>query len=87
LTKGSVNVRNQDVLNVLTKDLFGKLFDDKEYISQKLIEALFNDGKYFVTGIKNNMKNSLMSARDKILLRKGSVIETIYDELKKYMSC
>jgi len=28
------------------------------------------------------MKNSLMSVRDKILLRKRSVIETINDELK-----
>lgn len=82
LTKGNVDDRNQDVLNVLTKDLFGKLFADKGYISQKLFEALFNDGVHLVTGIKSNMKNSLMSVRDKILLRKRSVIETINDELK-----
>ena len=82
LTKGNVDDRNQDVLNVLTKDLFGKLFADKGYISQKLFEVLFNDGVHLVTGIKSNMKNSLMSVRDKILLRKRSVIETINDELK-----
>ena len=82
LTKGNVDDRNQEVLNVLTKDLFGKLFADKGYISQKLFEALFNDGVHLVTGIKSNMKNSLMSVRDKILLRKRSVIETINDELK-----
>lgn len=81
-TKGNVDDRNQDVLNVLTKDLFGKLFADKGYISQKLFEALFNDGVHLVTGIKSNMKNSLMSVRDKILLRKRLVIETINDELK-----
>jgi len=44
--------------------------------------VLFNDGVHLVTGIKSNMKNSLMSVRDKILLRKKSVIETINDVLK-----
>jgi hypothetical protein len=34
------------------------------------------------TGIKNNMKNNLLSMSDKILLRKRSVIETVNDELK-----
>lgn len=82
LTKGNVDDRNQEVLSVLTKDLFGKLFADKGYISQPLFEALFNDGIHLVTGIRNNMKNSLMPLRDKILLRKRSVIETINDELK-----
>jgi hypothetical protein len=37
---------------------------------------------HLVTGIKSNMKNPLMTMRDKILLRKRSVIETINDELK-----
>ena len=32
--------------------------------------------------IKNNMKNSLMTMSDKILLRKRSIIETVNDELK-----
>jgi hypothetical protein len=82
LTKGNVDDRNQDVLNVLTKDLFGKLFADKGYISKPLFETLFNDGIHLVTGIRNNMKNCLMPLRDKILLRKRSVIETINDELK-----
>jgi hypothetical protein len=39
-------------------------------------------GIHLVTGIKSNMKNRLMSLRDRILLRKRSVIETINDELK-----
>ncbi|MDT0648113.1 transposase, partial [Zunongwangia sp. F260] len=32
--------------------------------------------------IRNNMKNSLMTLSDKILLRKRSIIETVNDELK-----
>ena len=35
-----------------------------------------------VTRVRNNMRNMLMSAEDKILLRKRAVIETVNDELK-----
>ncbi len=82
LTKGNVDDRNPDVINVITKDLFGKLYADKGYIGKKLFEMLFDQGVHLVTGIRSNMKNSLMSFRDKILLRKRSVIECINDELK-----
>jgi hypothetical protein len=64
------------------KKIFGKLFGDKGYISEKLFEILFTDRIYLVTGIRNNMKNSLMNMHDKIMLRKQSVIETKNDELK-----
>ncbi|MFK1836429.1 transposase [Bacteroides fragilis] len=43
---------------------------------------VFKDGIHLVTGFKSNMKNKLMPLRDKILLRKRSIIETINDELK-----
>lgn len=82
ITKANVDDRNPNVIKVLSKDLFGKLFGDKGYISSSLFEVLFNDGIHLVTGIKKNMKNRLMSLRDRILLRKRSVIETINDELK-----
>jgi hypothetical protein len=35
-----------------------------------------------ITGIRDKMKNCLLELKDKILLRKRSVIETINDELK-----
>ena len=82
LTKGNVDDRNPEVFNVLSRKLFGDLFADKGYIAKKLFDALWNDGIHLVTGIKSNMKNQLMSMREKILLRKRSVIETINDELK-----
>jgi urease gamma subunit len=82
LTKGNVDDRDPMVFKQLSKKLFGDLYADKGYISQSLFERLFNDGIHLVTGIKKNMKNKLMSMRDKILLRKRSVIETINDELK-----
>ena len=50
--------------------------------NQRLAQILFVHGVHLVTGIKNNMKNNLMSMSDKILLQKRSVIETFNDELK-----
>jgi hypothetical protein len=82
LTPGNVDDRDPKTLKTLTKNLFGKLFGDKGYISKSLFDMLFNNGLHIVTGIKSNMKNRLMSFRDRILLRKRSVIETINDELK-----
>ena len=46
------------------------------------MHLLFADGLHLITHIKNNMKNSLMTMSDKILLRKRSIIETVNDELK-----
>ena len=82
LTPGNVDDRDPKTLQTLTKKLFGKLFADKGYISSSLFEILFNNGVHLVTGIKNNMKNRLMSFYDRIMLRKRSIIETINDELK-----
>lgn len=62
--------------------IYGKLFADKGYIGKSLMQMLFIDGVQLITSIKNNMKNSLMTMSDKILLRKRSVIETVNDELK-----
>lgn len=80
LTPG--NVDDRVPVPLMTKDLFGKLFADKGYISQKLFEQLFSQGVHLITGIRKNMKNRLMPLQDKLLLRKRSIIETINDQLK-----
>jgi hypothetical protein len=41
----------------MTKDLFGKWFGDKGYISKKLFEEFFSSGLQLITGIRNRMKN------------------------------
>lgn len=64
------------------KNIKGKLCVDKGYIGQALFENLFTSGIQLITKVKNNMKNSLMSVADKILLRKRALIETVNDELK-----
>lgn len=66
------NVDDREPLKdaMFTRKLFGKLLADRGYISQNLFEELFVDDMHLVTRIKKNMKNSLMSLHDKILLRK-----------------
>ncbi|HAH26234.1 MAG TPA: IS982 family transposase [Prolixibacteraceae bacterium] len=82
ITQGNVDDRAPVKEDNLLKNIFGKLFADRGYISQPLFEQLFMKDIQLVTGIKQNMKNRLMSIMDKILLRKRSIIETINDELK-----
>ncbi len=40
------------------------------------------NGIQLITKVKNNMRNSLMSVSDKIMLRKRALIESVNDELK-----
>lgn len=82
LSKGNVDDRNQDVLDEVLKNVSGKLFADKGYISKKLFEHLFEQGTLLITNVRKNMKNRLMPLVDKLLLRKRSVIETVNDQLK-----
>ena len=60
----------------------GKLCGDKGYIGKRLSEFLFLNGIQLITKVKNNMKNSLMSVPDKIMLRKRALVESVNDELK-----
>lgn len=82
ITPGNTDDRTPLRDKSFIQKLKGKLYADKGYISQKLTEILFVDGIHLVTHIRNNMKNVLMEMKDKILLRKRSVIETVNDELK-----
>lgn len=80
LTPG--NVDDRQPVPSLTKQLVGKLFGDKGYISASLFAQLWDRGLQLVTHIRRNMTNRLMPLMDKILLRKRSLIETVNDQLK-----
>jgi len=82
LTPGNVDDRNWNVISALTKEIFGKLFADKGYISGELFEKLLSKNITLVTKIKKNMKNKLMDMGDKLLLRKRAIIESVNDFLK-----
>jgi len=82
LTTANVDDRDIKVMQSITKDVFGKLFGDKGYISNALADLLFQDGIQLITKIRKNMKKQNLSHVDKILLRKRAIIESVNDELK-----
>lgn len=82
VTQANVDDREPLKNENFLKAVFGKLFADKGYISEKITKILFVNDIHLITSIRNNMKNSLMTMSDKIMLRKRSVIETVNDELK-----
>ena len=82
LTGANVSDKDPEVFKVPARRLYGKLFADKGYISQKLFDFLFEDGIQLVTGLRVNMKNKLMPFHDRMMLRKRYIIETINDMLK-----
>lgn len=80
LTPGNIDDRHP-VMD-MTNNIFGKLFGDKGYVSQKLMDDLRKKSIHLITHVKKNMKNKLLDIMDKILLRKRSIIETINDQIK-----
>lgn len=81
LTPGNIDDR-KPVPNLL-RELFGKIFGDRGYVSEKLASQLLEEfGIQFFAKPRRNMKNKLMRLHDKLLSRKRSIIETINDQLK-----
>jgi len=80
LTPGNTDDRRP--VAKLVRQLWGKLFADRGYISQELFEQLWADGLQLITKLKRNMKNKLLPLLDKVLLRKRALIECVNDQLK-----
>jgi|SRR5271165_1040052 len=81
LTAG--NVDDRQPVPKLARTLFGKLFGDKGYVSQKLFNQLCTDHSLqLITKLRRNMKGQLMLYTDRLLLRRRAIIETVNDQLK-----
>lgn len=77
------NLDDRKPLPALAQRLFGKLFGDKGYLSQKLVAQLFESYQlHLVTFARSNMKGNLLLSKDALLLRKRAIMETINDQLK-----
>lgn len=70
------------MLEKLSRGIIGKLFGDKGYISVEIAKRLFERGLKLFTTLRNKMKNKLIEIKDKILLRKRVLVETVNDQLK-----
>ena len=80
LTPG--NKDDRAVVSQMTQGLTGWLFGDKGYISKELFLTLYRRGLKLVTGIKKSTQNLPIPLHEKIMLRKRSIIETVFDYLK-----
>ena len=76
------NVDDRVPVPKMAKQLWGKLFGDKGYISQTLSKVLGEHNLQLVTKVRKNMKNKLMPFFDRLLLRKRAIIESVIDQLK-----
>lgn len=73
---------NVDDREPLYSESFIKNVKGQTLWRQRLYQFLFMNSIQLVTKVKNNMKNSLMSVADKIMLRKRALVESVNDELK-----
>jgi Transposase DDE domain len=80
------NASDLSCATILSKGLEGKLFGDKAYTSKKLFNALYSTGIRLFTGIRKDMKNYLLPLEDKLLMRKRSLIESVFNVLKNRMN-
>lgn len=80
ITQGNADDRTP-VLE-LVEGLEGLLFGDRGYIKASLFHQLYEHGLKLVTSLKKNMKSHIMPWIEKVLLRKRSIIETVFSVLK-----
>lgn len=83
-SKGNKDDR-QTVKN-LCRNFSGKLYADKGYISKALFEEMLENSVKIVTQIKKNMKSKIMEVGENIMLKKRSVIESVFHILKDILN-
>ncbi|WP_371219417.1 IS982 family transposase [Orientia tsutsugamushi] len=79
------NKSHLSIASVISKVLFGKLFGDKAYISKELFHQLLTNGLRLFTNLRKDMKTYLLDIQDNRLLNKRSLIESVFNVLKKHM--
>nr|WP_235950052.1 IS982 family transposase [Candidatus Regiella insecticola] len=80
LTRGNTDDRKP--VPDLVRGLFGRLYADKGYISKTLLQQLKEKGIALFTRVRRNMKPIEHAEFDNALLRKRSLVETVFDQLK-----
>lgn len=78
----TANTDDKQPIPSMARKLFGKLFGDKGYISNKLSEELLDKGIVLITSIRKNMKPRIMSLFDRLVLKKRTLIESINNQIK-----
>jgi hypothetical protein len=74
------------MIEPLSEYLFVKLFGDKGYLNQKIFRKILKKGLQIVTQIRSNIKNKLINYTDRIILRKRSLIESVFHVFKNILN-
>jgi hypothetical protein len=83
ITTGNVADNDEQTILRLCSNIFGKVYGDKGYImNQEKMNKLLLKGIHFVTKIRSNMKNKLVDIKDKFMLKRRAIVETVIDQLK-----
>ncbi|MBC7806169.1 MAG: IS982 family transposase [Akkermansiaceae bacterium] len=76
------NARDVQPVPTLLQGISGKVYGDKGYLSEPLRRGLLKQGIEIITKVRKNMKQRPLSAPEKSLLRKQSLVETVTDQIK-----
>uniref|UniRef100_UPI00313BCC9A transposase n=1 Tax=Rickettsia endosymbiont of Urophora cardui TaxID=3066265 RepID=UPI00313BCC9A len=63
----------------MTQKITGKVFGDKAYICKELWFKLYSRNLRMITNIRKDMKNYLLALEDKAMLRKRSLIASVFN--------
>lgn len=82
VTKGNVDDREPLKNKYFLKDIKGKIYADRGYVSSEIFSKLYEQGIELITKLRSNMKNKLMDIKDRILLNHRGLIESLNNKLK-----
>jgi Transposase DDE domain len=84
ITPGNIVDNNPKIIEQMMQNIHGKVYGDKGYLlNAELFQKLYSNGIHVVTKIRSNMKNKMMEMKDKIMLKKRGVIESVGAVLKE----
>jgi transposase len=76
------NVDDRKPVAFLCRRLFGRMYADKGYVTQWLVDLLRVRQMELITTVRKNMKPVPHTPFDQALLKHRSLIETVFDESK-----
>ena len=78
----AANYDDRKGLKAMAQFIQGKLYGDKGYISKTLKAMLKSQQTDLITHTRKNMKKEALDEFDKAMLKKRSLIETVFNQLK-----
>ncbi len=82
VTPGNADDRNP--VAFLCRRLFGRVYADKGYVAQWLVDLLRAPQMDLTTKVRKNRKPVQQTPFDQALFKRRSLIETVFDELKTF---